>query len=204
MDIGHSCYRPLGDQFDIEEEFDILVQKAAAITDPFEQAFFLMVHIPYLQPFDDVNKRTSRIGSNVPLLKAELAPMSFVAMNDRDYIDGLLGVYELNNVSLLRDAYIDAYKASAENYKTLRGEVETPDKAALAYRDFVREAVRRCVLDWKSFKPEKVMAMTVATNIPEADRQHVVDYVGREYRGLHEGNVIRYRLRPEDLERLNR
>ena len=28
---------------------------------------------------------------------------------------------------------------------------------------------------------------------------HVVDYIAREFRGLHEGNVIRYRLRPEDL-----
>src|SRR5581483_9322297 len=123
VDISHSTYRPLGDQFEIEEEFNIVVEKAAAIEDPFEQSFFLMVHVPYLQAFDDVNKRTSRLSANVPLLRAELAPMSFVTMNDRDYIDGLLGVYELNNVSLLRDAYIDAYKASAENYKTLRAEI---------------------------------------------------------------------------------
>ena len=202
--ITHSSYSPLDDQFEIEEEFDILIQKAAAIADPFEQSFFLLVHIPYLQAFDDINKRTSRIASNIPLLKADLAPMSFVAMHDRDYIDALIGIYELNNVSLLRDVYIDAYIASAENYKTLRAELETPDKAALAYRDFVREAVRRSVLDWKAFRPESIMAMAAEADIPEADRQQVTAYVGQEFRGLHEGNVIRYRLRPEDLTGINR
>jgi len=198
--IVHSSYKPLEDAFEIEEEFRILVEKAAAIPDPFEQSFFLLVHIPYLQAFDDVNKRTSRIASNIPLLKADLAPMSFLTMDDRTYVDGLLGVYELNNVALLREAYIEAYLASAENYTILRAEVDNPDKAALAYRDFVREAVRRCVLEAKAFHAETIMAMAVQAGIPEADRQGVVDYVGRQFRGLHEGNVIRYRLRPADLD----
>ncbi|HEX4999847.1 MAG TPA: Fic family protein, partial [Terriglobia bacterium] len=197
--IAHSNYSPLGDQFSIEEEFRILVEKAAAITDPFEQSFFLLVHIPYLQAFADINKRASRIAANIPLLKADLAPMSFFTMNDRDYIDGLLGIYELNNVSLLRDAYIEAYTASAENYRVIRAEVETPEKAAVAYRDFVRTAVRRCVRDWRAFDAGKVMALASEAGIPEEDRQDVVDYVGREVTGLHEGNVIRYRLSPEDL-----
>lgn len=197
--ITYSSYRLLDDQFEIEEEFRILIEKAAAITDPFEQSFFLLVHIPYLQAFDDINKRTSRIASNIPLLKTDLAPMSFMTMSDSDYIDGLIGIYELNNIALLRDVYIGAYIASAENYRTLRAEVETPEKAALAYRDFVREAIRRSVLDWKEFRPESVMAMAAEAGIPEDERRQVVDYVGQELRGLHEGNVIRYRLRHEDL-----
>lgn len=202
--ITHSNYTPPDDEFEIEENFNILIEKAAAITNPFEQSFFLLVHIPYLQAFDDINKRTSRISSNVPLLKADLAPMSFVTMNDRDYIDGLIGIYELNNVSLLREAYIQAYKASAENYKTLRAELESPEKAALAYRGFVREAVRRSVLDWKSFQPDKIKELAVEADIPEADRQQVINYIGQEFQGLHEGNIIRYRLRPEDLAGINR
>lgn len=202
--ITHSRYRPLEDLFAIEEEFDILIAKAVAITDPFEQSFFLLVHIPHLQGFDDINKRTSRVSSNIPLLKADLAPMSFLTMDDGAYIDGLIGVYELNNVALLREAYIDAYLASAENYRVLRAEVEAPQNAALVYRDFVREAVRRSVLDWKAFRPQRVMEMAVQADIPEEDREDVVAYVEREFRGLHEGNVIRYRLRPADLEAISR
>jgi Fic family protein len=202
--ITHSSFRPLDDQFEIEEEFDILVEKAAAIHDPFEQSFFLLVHIPYLQAFDDVNKRTSRIAANVPLLKADLAPMSYLTMEDSAYIDGLIGIYELNNVSLLREVYLDAYLTSAENYRTLRAEIETPGKSALVYRDFVRRAVRRCVLEWKAFRPELIRAMAAEADIPDADREEVVHYIGNELRGLHEGNVIRYRLRPEDLTDLSR
>jgi hypothetical protein len=100
--------------------------------------------------------------------------------------------------------YIDAYLTSAENYRTLRAEIETPEKAALVYRDFVRKAVRRSVLEWKAFRSELIMAMAAEADIPEADREEVVNYVGNEFRGLHEGNVIRYRLRPEDLTGISR
>lgn len=198
--ISHSSYRPLDDVVTVAEEFDILLHKAAQIMDPFEQSFFLLVHIPYLQGFADINKRTSRVASNIPLLKADLAPMSFTTMNDRDYIDGLIGIYELNNVSLFREIYIDAYLASVQKYRVLRADVESPDKAALAYRDFVRAAVRRCVLEFKEFRRGKVLAMAAEAGVPEADREGVVTYVKEQLAGLHEGNVIRYRLNPKDLK----
>jgi hypothetical protein len=202
--ISYSSYKPLDDARLIDEEFDIMLAKARQITDPFEQSFFLLVHIPYLQAFVDVNKRTSRVASNIPLLKADLAPMSFLTMDDADYIDGLIGLYELNNVALLRDVYIDAYLASADKYRVLRAEVDTPEKAALVYRDFVRDAVRRCVLTFHGVWPEEVLAMAASAHIPEVDRKAVVAYVVAQVRGLHEGNVIRYRLKPEDLHGLQR
>ena len=100
--------------------------------------------------------------------------------------------------------YIDAYMTSVENYRTLRAEVETPEKAALVYRDFVREAIRRSVLDWKAFRPRLIMAMAAEADIPETDREEVINYIGNEFRGLHEGNVIRYRLSTEDLAGIGR
>ena len=201
--VSHSSYRPLDDAVTITEEFDILLHKAAQITDPFEQSFFLLVHIPYLQAFADVNKRTSRVASNIPLLKSDLAPMSFTTMDDSDYIDGLIGIYELNNVSLLREVYLNAYLASAEKYRILRAEVESPEKAALAYREFVRTAVRRCVLEFKAFRQDEVLAMAAEAAVPEDDRAGVVAYVRDQLSGLHEGNVIRYRLKPSDLVGVN-
>ena len=83
-------------------------------------------------------------------------------------------------------------------------ELETPDKAALAYRDFVREAVRRSVLEFGAFRPERLEAMAVDAGVPDADRAAVIRYIGRELSGLHEGNLIRYRLWAEDLSRLDR
>lgn len=201
--ISHSSYRPLDDAVTIAEEFDILLHKAAQITDPFEQSFFLLVHIPYLQAFADVNKRTSRVASNIPLLKSDLAPMSFTTMDDSDYIDGLIGIYELNNSALLREVFMDAYLASAEKYRILRAEVDSPEKAALAYREFVRAAVRRCVLEFKEFRTDAVDEMALVAGVPDADRADVVAYVREQIAGLHEGNVIRYRLKPDDLTGVN-
>ena len=198
--ISHSGYMPLNDAVALDEEFDVLLEKARAIDDPFEQSFFLLVHIPYLQGFIDINKRTSRVASNIPLLKAGLAPMSFLTVDDETYIKGLIGVYELGNVALLREAFIDGYRRSARNYHVLQAEIDTPHKAALVYRDFVREAVRRSVLEAGAFRSDDVLGMARARGIPEDDLEDVVAYCRQEFRGLHEGNLVRYRLRPEDIE----
>ena len=76
--IGSSVYTPIAIPQVIEERFDTLLAKAEAIPDPIEQSFFVMVHLPYLQPFIDVNKRTSRLAANIPLIRANLCPLSFV------------------------------------------------------------------------------------------------------------------------------
>ena len=201
--VSHSSYMPLDDAITIAEEFDIVLHKAAQINDPFEQSFFLLVHIPYLQAFVDVSKRTSRVASNIPLLKAELAPMSFLTMDDAAYIDGLIGFYELGNVALLREVFIDSYLASADKYRILRAEVDSPAKAAIAYRDFVREAVRYSVLQTKAFHDAEMLDLAARHNIPEDEREAVVAYVHEQFKGLHEGNLIRYRLKPEDIEGVN-
>ena len=60
------------------------------------------------------------------------------------------------------------------------------------------------ILVQKAFRPDNIMAMAAQADIPEADRQQVVDYVGQQFRSLHEGNIIRYRLRPEDLAGISR
>ena len=89
---------------------------AAEIEDPFEQAFFLMVHLPYLQPFEDVNKRVSRLAANIPFIRHNLCPLSFIDVPQQAYVDAMLGVYELNQVELLRDVFVWAYARSCQQY----------------------------------------------------------------------------------------
>jgi len=78
VEIAGTVFVPLAIPQQLEEYFDRLLAKADAITDPFEQAFFVMVHLPYLQPFEDVNKRVSRLAANIPFIKRNLSPLSFV------------------------------------------------------------------------------------------------------------------------------
>ncbi len=89
-----------------------------AIEDPYEQAFFAMVHLPYLQPFEDVNKRVSRLAANIPLIKNNLKPLSFNEVPQDAYINGTLGVYELNRVDMLKEVFIWAYERSCDQYKS--------------------------------------------------------------------------------------
>jgi hypothetical protein len=73
VDISKSIYRPLSTAQQIEEVLDEVLSKANQIHDPFEQSFFMMVHLPYLQPFADINKRTSRLAANLPCFVATSA-----------------------------------------------------------------------------------------------------------------------------------
>ena len=50
VDIGKSVYRPLSTPQQIDEMLDAVIARFNAIDDPFEQSFFAMVHLPYLQP----------------------------------------------------------------------------------------------------------------------------------------------------------
>ena len=131
VSISGTTYQPTGIPQVIEEAFDMLLGTADIIADPFEQAFFVMVHIPYLQPFEDVNKRVSRLAANIPLIKRNLAPLSFVDVPERDYVDGILGVYELNRVDLLRDLFAWAYERSCQRYTQLREALPAPDPVRL-------------------------------------------------------------------------
>jgi hypothetical protein len=53
--LGGTTYLPTAIPQLIEELFTLLLDKAAAIRDPFEQSFFLMAQLPYPPPFVDVN-----------------------------------------------------------------------------------------------------------------------------------------------------
>lgn len=93
-----------------------------------------MIHLPYLQPFEDVNKRVSRLAASIPLIRQNLSPISFVDVPARDYIDGLLGVYELNQIDLLRDVFVWAYERSSAQYAVVKQSLGEPDPFRLRYR----------------------------------------------------------------------
>ena len=91
--ISGTVFHPLEVPQLIEEKFLRILKTAEAIQDPFEQAFFAMVHLPYLQPFEDVNKRVSRLAANIPLVRYNLCPLSFIDVPQNDYVNGLIAVY---------------------------------------------------------------------------------------------------------------
>ena len=105
VQITGTSYTPVAIPQVIEDSFALFLSRADAIEDPFEQAFFTMVHLPYLQPFIDVNKRTSRLAANIPLFRANLCPLSFIDVPRELYLQATLSIYETQRVELLRDVF---------------------------------------------------------------------------------------------------
>lgn len=199
--IDGSVFHPLEGPQQIEEEFQRYLEIASVIGDPFEQSFFMLVHLPYLQPFDDVNKRVSRLSANLPLMQNTLCPLSFVDVPERDYVNGILGVYELNRVELLRDVYVWAYERSCSRYAAVRQSLGEPDPFRLRYRKEIYKAVEQIVRAIPDPQDAgNVIEGLSAKRVPEEDTKRFRETVENELLTLDEGNIARYRLRPSEFK----
>jgi hypothetical protein len=199
--IGKSTYHPLEMPQLIEECFNQLLDTGAAIRDPFEQALFAMVQLPYLQPFDDVNKRVSRLSANIPFIKRNLSPLSFIDVPRALYMEALLGVYELNKIDLLRDVFIWAYERSAARYAAVRQSLGEPDPFRFRHRAALRQIVGEVVrtkMD-KKVAAAFITAWVEKNGVPETEREKFRDMAESELVSLHEGNFARYQIRPSEF-----
>ena len=198
--IEGSVFYPLEMPQIIEECFDQALATATEILDPFEQAFFVMVQFPYLQPFDDVNKRLSRLSANIPLIKANLSPLSFEDVSRGLYTEAILGVYELNRIELLRDVFLVAYKRSASRYAAVKQSLGEPDPFRMRHRTMLREvvgAVVRGCMDKKQATAH-VSAWT-QEHIDPQEHDRFREIAERELLSLHAGNFARYQIRPSEF-----
>lgn len=198
VDIGESVYRPLSTPQQVDDLLDLLLLKANQIGDPFEQSFFMMVHLPYLQPFADINKRTSRLVANLPLFRANLCPLTFLDVPQHAYSRAVLGVYEMTRVELLRDLYVWAYERSTQEYLAIKQELAEPDPVRLAWRDFVKQTIREVVTHPDQDPLDSIQQATNA-DVPESERGNVQALIVEELRRLHEGVLARYGLKPSEL-----
>lgn len=197
VDIGKSVYRPLSIPQQIEDMLEELLGKANQIKDPFEQSFFMMVHLPYLQPFADINKRTSRLAANLPLFHANLCPLTFLDVPEQAYSRATLGVYEMTRVELLRDLYVWAYERSTQEYLAIKQDLAEPDPLRLAWRDLIKQTIRE-VITHPELEPLSCIHQAVAKHVPEDEQASVQALAVEELRRMHEGVLARYGLRPSE------
>jgi hypothetical protein len=199
VNISGSVYHPPAMPQVLEECFRLLLEKAAAIEDSFEQAFFVMVQLPYLQPFEDVNKRVSRLAANIPLIRNNLCPLSFVDVPEQAYVDGTLGVYEFNQVDLLRDVFVWAYERSCQQYLAITQTMVEPDPLRLRYREELIQAVQAIVRGHQEPSMNNILQLTDDL-IPEDDRDAFNKILLDALERLHEGSVARFRLKLSEFQ----
>jgi hypothetical protein len=199
--IAKSVYQPLAIPQLINEYFQQILDTADAITDPFEQSFFAMVHLPYLQPFVDVNKRVSRLAANIPLICGNLCPLSFVDVPEQVYVSGLLGVYELNRIELLREVFVWAYERSSALYSATRQELGEPDLFRLRYRTLIitmmGEIIRGCMDKQTAVAAIKQKASEIMV---VDEKARFVEVIETALMSLHRGNIARFRLKPSEYD----
>ncbi len=198
VEIGGSTYLPVALPQRLEELFGIVIGMAAEISDPFEQAFFLMVHLPYLQPFEDVNKRVSRLAANIPFIRHNLCPLSFIDVPQQAYVDAMIGVYELNRIALLRDVFVWAYARSCQQYVAVQQNLVQPDIFRLRYRMALSEVVTAIVRSDEAATDATVRVRT-PLSVLDPDKAHFVTLVLAEFKALHAGNAVRFGIGPLEL-----
>jgi hypothetical protein len=177
------------------QALDTVLARLNAIADPIEQAFFAMVHLPYLQPFADINKRTSRLMANLPLFKANLCPLTFLDVPQAAYSMAMLGVYELGRVELLRDLFVWAYERSTQEYVARRQTLAEPDPLRLAWRTLIRDTLQ-AVVTQPQLDALALIIEAVTAQVPAQQQHQVQTLIVEELRRLHEGVLSRYGLRP--------
>ncbi len=169
--IGGSTYVPFENTFQLEKQMHEICKKATEIADPFEQSFFLLVHIAYLQAFIDVNKRTSRLSANIPLIQQNLVPLSFNDVEKDDYTAAMITIYEKNSVSPLAELYAFSYLRTCQQYDATAESLGF-NEVRVRYRQQRRDIIRHIIL--QLLKEKSLMNYInseTANKIPEKNQE---------------------------------
>jgi fido (protein-threonine AMPylation protein) len=193
--ISGSVYTPTHMPQLLDEMLGAIVDKARAIKNPIEAAFFLWVNIAYLQPFQDGNKRASRLAANIPLMLYNAAPLAFLDVTPDDYALAMIGVYERHDVSIAAELFEWTYRRSMARYKVVLDATGAADPFRLKHRETLNQAVARVVRDGQSAKTaiEKLA-------IDRGEREAFARLLDTELAALGPHNSARYRLSPMEVE----
>lgn len=202
VNITDSVYVPAQAPHLLEEMLRLVIDKTRHTKNPVEAAFFLWVNMAYLQPFEDGNKRTSRLCANLPLLLQNCAPLSFLDVETADYALALLGVHEKQDVALAVELFEWTYLRSIRKYEVILQAMGAPNPFRAKYREQLADAVRQVVND-------RLPMASVLANLalPMEDQAAFRELLQQELRHLETYNCARYRLairRTEEWVRLGR
>lgn len=111
-----SKYRPLDNVHQITDALSGLFRAVERGKSPYTKALSVLLGISYIQPFEDGNKRTSRLATNALLLAHGAAPLSYRSVDENEYREAMLVFYELNSIVPLKKIFISQYDFAARNY----------------------------------------------------------------------------------------
>ncbi len=190
VNIGMSSYTPLDNSHQLEEQLEFVLRKARKIEDPFEQSFFLLINLSYLQAFEDVNKRTSRLSCNIPFIKENLCPLSFVDVPKQDYLSSLILYYETGEVLPAVEVFYWAYLKSCEKYSVVRESMTQIDPYRIKYRVQRKSAMGDIIRGGKTGGTIEAYLedFCIQNSIEDPDR--FIAMTITDLNNLHAGNLV--------------
>lgn len=114
--ITGTNYKPLGNQHQIKEAIEKTLKAINVNKNPIEKSLIAAVMISYIQPFEDGNKRTSRLMANALLVANGYCPLSFRSVSEKDYKKAMIIFYEQNSLLYFKQLFIEQFKFSVNNY----------------------------------------------------------------------------------------
>lgn len=109
-------YRPLDNVYQIQDALIQLISIINRIEFPLEKALIAVLMISYIQPFEDGNKRTSRILGNAILMAHNYCPLSYRSINEIEYKKATILFYEQNNMFYFKKLFLEQFRQAIENY----------------------------------------------------------------------------------------
>lgn len=189
VNISDTTYVPSQVPQLLEEMISLIIGKAQHIKNPVEAAFFLWVNLAYLQPFEDGNKRTSRLAANIPLMLYNCAPLSFLDVDPRDYAKAMLGIYELLDVTIAVELFAWTYRRSIRKYQVILESMGSPDAFRVRHREHLSEAVQRVVREG-----QPLQQVISDIGVPEEEVGAFKEMLEAELNALTPYNCARYRI----------
>lgn len=114
--VTGTAYRPLDNQHQIAEAVEKAAEAINALKEPWSKSLAALLLIAYIQPFEDGNKRTSRLLANACLLAHDVCPLSFRSIDETEYKKAITVFYELNNASLMKELFLEQWRFAVANY----------------------------------------------------------------------------------------
>ena len=148
----------------------------------------------------DVNKRTARLGANIPLIKNRLCPLSFIDVPEKDYIEGEPGRVRINADQPVAGRVRVGIRAILSAIQSHQGPHSQPgpvpaETQALALSgdrpDRQRASLKppmRALRNWR-----RAVSRTVTP-------KRFISLVNEELQILHHGNLGRYRISLDEFK----
>jgi Fic family protein len=199
VSIQGSVYLPFENRGQLKLRLQRIVEKAALISDPFEQSLFLLIHLSYLQAFLDVNKRTARLAANIALIKHNFVPLSFNDVEKNDYNGAMIAVYELQEIRPILDLYLYSYTRTCTIYDAT---IKTMgfDEFRARYRQQRRLVVREVIVKNLHGKAQaKYLTSKIGRLIKAEDREAFKEDVIEDLSEMDANRLVGFGVTKEEF-----